>query len=420
MSIKLRLSLIYSGFFLIILSIFGISTYFFLTNNFIKDVDNTLFIQSTNLQKNISHWNWNSFNINTEILSQFKKLWMVVFINSKSNIDQSENSINEWFYYWVHKSQNYRFYKSNYNDYTIIIWKDLKDYNFMKRNLFFTLIILSIILITLSSVIIYFVIKQSLNPLYKLILIIKKINIEKDSFPIEDFTRDEIWLLAEQFDQFIWTIKENINDKQEFLENASHELRTPLMWIMTSLEFLENVNLPERKLKKIKAINDCSERMKNIVDGLLFIARWEKIINKQEVINVYELINNLTQNFNFMTKEKNIKINIIKNHELSVKVSKYHVNMLFNNLIKNAIIYNKKNWKINITINKDNIIIEDTWVWISKEWLEKVWDRFFRENNEQKWTWLWLSIVKKIIDMNKWSIDVSSELWKWTQFNIKF
>jgi hypothetical protein len=42
---------------------------------------------------------------------------------------------------------------------------------------------------------------------------------------------------------------------------------------MTSLEFLEDIKLPEKKLNKIKAISDCSERMKNIVDSLLFIAR---------------------------------------------------------------------------------------------------------------------------------------------------
>jgi signal transduction histidine kinase len=52
--------------------------------------------------------------------------------------------------------------------------------------------------------------------------------------------------------------------------------------------------------------------------------------------------------------------------------------------------------------------------------LEKIWDRFFRENDEQKWTWLWLSIVKKIIDMNKRSIEVSSKEWKWSKFTINF
>jgi signal transduction histidine kinase len=61
-----------------------------------------------------------------------------------------------------------------------------------------------------------------------------------------------------------------------------------------------------------------------------------------------------------MTKEKNIKIDIIKKYDLDIKGSKYHINMLFNNLIKNAILYNKINGKINIIINSQNIIIEDT------------------------------------------------------------
>jgi hypothetical protein len=62
----------------------------------------------------------------------------------------------------------------------------------MKKNLLFTLSVLSIILIISSFIIIYFVTKNSLKPLDKLILIIKKINIEIDNFPVKDFREDEI------------------------------------------------------------------------------------------------------------------------------------------------------------------------------------------------------------------------------------
>jgi signal transduction histidine kinase len=95
---------------------------------------------------------------------------------------------------------------------------------------------------------------------------------------------------------------------------------------------------------------------------------------------------------------------------------------LFWNIISNSIFYNEWNNEIKIIIDKNNIIIEDKWIWINKEEIGKIFTRFYRNKNSwlyyKNWNWLWLVIVKKICDMFWWKIDIDSELKKWTKISI--
>jgi signal transduction histidine kinase len=95
--------------------------------------------------------------------------------------------------------------------------------------------------------------------------------------------------------------------------------------------------------------------------------------------------------------------------------------MFLSNIIWNSIKYNIKNWEINIKYHKWILNIKDTWIWIEKKDLDKIFDRFFKTDSSRnsEWFWIWLSLVKKISDIYKWKIKVKSEEKKWTEFIIK-
>jgi signal transduction histidine kinase len=97
--------------------------------------------------------------------------------------------------------------------------------------------------------------------------------------------------------------------------------------------------------------------------------------------------------------------------------------MLFWNLLENAINYNKWNNIININLEKNYIEIQDQWIWIEKEEITKIFNRFYRNKNSwiyyPNWNWLGLSIVKKVVDLFWWKIDIKSEKWLWTEIIIK-
>ena len=79
--------------------------------------------------------------------------------------------------------------------------------------------------------------------------------------------------------------------------------------------------------------------------------------------------------------------------------------------------------KINIILKNNILKISDNWVWISKENLKKIFERFYqgwdcRESSE--WFWIWLSLVKKICDEYWLKISVNSEKWKGSEFIVRF
>jgi signal transduction histidine kinase len=68
-----------------------------------------------------------------------------------------------------------------------------------------------------------------------------------------------------------------------------------------------------------------------------------------------------------------------------------------------------------------NIIIKDSWIWIYKRYIKKIFDKFYRvkKHRDRDWIGLWLSIVNKIVKINSWKINVKSIEWEWTEVILK-
>ena len=101
--------------------------------------------------------------------------------------------------------------------------------------------------------------------------------------------------------------------------------------------------------------------------------------------------------------------------------------VLFTNLISNAINYNVKKGKVTISADSGdhylNIRIADTGIGIAKEHLSRIFDEFYRVNSPETryvtGTGLGLSIVKRIVESHYGRIDVTSEVGKGTTFTVK-
>jgi signal transduction histidine kinase len=94
--------------------------------------------------------------------------------------------------------------------------------------------------------------------------------------------------------------------------------------------------------------------------------------------------------------------------------------MLLWNILNNAMRYNKDWWNINIFLDSKSIIIEDSWIWMDQNELNKIFDRFYQVGGKlnQEWFGIWLSIVKKILDLYWFKFKLESEVWKGTKFII--
>lgn len=276
----------------------------------------------------------------------------------------------------------------------------------------------------------FFILEKKLqnNILADKIIFYKKINFDEITV-LQDFIKFLIIIFFSVLVfYFLWKkfvnktlkpVEENISDMKNFIHNVSHEFKTPIAVINSNLQLIKaekkyDKNLIEENIKIIKDFN-------NLIDSLNQLS-WISLDLKKEKVKLKKEIPEIIAENIEKIKIKNIKINFEIKNNWKIIANKSHFKILFQNLLQNAIKYNKKWWKIDIILDKKILIIKDNWIWIKKENLWKIFDRFYRENNSDIWEWfgIWLSLVLKIIKLNNWKISIESQKNIWTTIKIKF
>ncbi len=225
--------------------------------------------------------------------------------------------------------------------------------------------------------------------------------------------------------KFVWKnlkpVEENLADMESFIQNSSHELKTRLSIIHSNLGLIKSISKEKETLKLTREAILELENFDSLINWLTELSGINLDL-KKENLNLKEEIEKILQEYKKQIFDKKIKINFIKKSDLKIFVNSEHFQIFFSNLLSNAIKYNKNSWEINIILEKNKLIISDSWIWIKKENLNKIFDRFYRENNSKtsQWFGIWLSLVQKIALVNNWKINIKSELWVWTSFEILF
>lgn len=204
-------------------------------------------------------------------------------------------------------------------------------------------------------------------------------------------------------------IYEAYQRQTEFVQNASHELRTPLTIIQAKQELL--LQEPESKIiDKSEEINLTlkeTRRLTKMIKELMTLARADSNqyeLNK-ELTNIDELIKEVIIPYKDYAGLEGKKIILDLEYQKEISIDKNKISQLFIILLDNAIKYTTEGDTITIkTYLKDgkcNIEIQDTGIGISDIGLERVFDRFYREDKarsrETGGTGLGLSIAHTIV-----------------------
>lgn len=218
------------------------------------------------------------------------------------------------------------------------------------------------------------------------------------------------------------------NMKREFFSNASHELKSPLTSIIGYQEMISGGYVKNKKEEKEVIDRTLKEanRMKKIIYDMLTLSSLEnESLRTIEKIDAFKEINNILQSLDFSIKNKNIKV-VFKKATFIAEMNIEDFDRLFKNILENAIIYNKEGGSIYIDINKDKktISIKDEGIGISKENINRVFERFYRVDKSRSrrdgGTGLGLAIVKHISEYYSLKIDIDSQLGEYTTFTITF
>ena len=213
--------------------------------------------------------------------------------------------------------------------------------------------------------------------------------------------------------------------RKQFISDVSHELKTPIALIQGYAEgLIENVNTDEESKKfYAEVILDESNKMDNMVKELLELNKLEygaKIFNN-EFFSLKDLINEEIRKYTVMLKENNIDIKFNMKNDIQVYADENFIEKVLNNYLSNAIknameINNEKYIQIKtkkIKENKIRVYVFNTGKNISEENIEKIWNRFYKEdtsrNRNQGGTGIGLSLVKAIMENYKNEYGVTNK-----------
>ncbi len=265
----------------------------------------------------------------------------------------------------------------------------------------------------------------------------KKILEATDKIADGDFsTRLEITREYAKYNQYD-LIMENVNKmavelqknevlKTDFISNVSHEIKTPLAVIQNYATLLQDQTLDSETRKNYsKTLISASKRITDLITNILKLNKLEnqEIQEKHQAFNLTEALAESVVEFETLIEKKNLELNCDFD-EVNIFSSKSLLEIVWNNLISNAIKFTGDNGKINITLKRigKNVEIKfsDTGCGMTSEVGAKIFEKFYQgdTSHSMQGNGLGLALVKKVIDILGGEISVSSELNKGSTFTI--
>jgi PAS domain S-box-containing protein len=221
--------------------------------------------------------------------------------------------------------------------------------------------------------------------------------------------------------------------KDEFVTLASHQLRTPATGIKQFLGMLLEGYagpLTNQQMTFVQKAYDSNERQIELVNSLLRTAQVDagKVSLNKSFVSLRTIINTIVEGLRDVFDSRAQTVTIIEQVPVAdIYIDEPRIRMALENLIDNASKYTDEGGTITISLSETRssaeISIKDTGVGIPQQEIKHVFDKFNRIPNRLSetvgGTGLGLYWTKKIIDLHKGTIKVTSEQDVGTEFIVK-
>ena len=210
--------------------------------------------------------------------------------------------------------------------------------------------------------------------------------------------------------------------RSDFIANFSHECRTPINSICNYAELLGEPSLTDEERNEfVEIIVRESKRLNKLSDSILQLANIGVKTSHFEIteFRMDELLKEIIVENDSKFGDIDLKFAI---DEVTVKAREIHIYQIINNLLNNAIKYTKT--KIFISLHEENniikFIISDDGIGMDENTIAHIYDVAFQaDKSHNNGCGLGMSIVKKIIDLEGYELEIVSELDKGSTFILK-
>ena len=217
--------------------------------------------------------------------------------------------------------------------------------------------------------------------------------------------------------------------RQEFFSNVSHELKTPITSIQGFAELLESGIIKDASAGKdfLSRIKKETQHMTNLINDILMISRLEsnQTYDAPAQLRLSCLIQEIISSLQPLAKQNDVEI-VADCQDLTVIADPKQMHQLINNLMGNAVKYNKPGGTVCVSLKSEGagiqIIVTDTGIGIPLESQQRIFERFYRVDKGRSrkigGTGLGLSIVKHIVQYYKGTIGLKSQLNQGTEITV--
>lgn len=258
--------------------------------------------------------------------------------------------------------------------------------------------------------------------------------IEEMAENLDDGNRVPAYRELEPFVDKIRSQHENIlaaaKSRQDFTANVSHELKTPITAISGYAELIENRLIDsEAEVHVASQIRHNADRLLSLVTDIIQLSELDhrELPRKFEQLDLFSVARECVNEHVLMASQRNIKL-ICSGTSAGINADRRLVREMIDNLLQNAIRYNKENGTVKVHVTIENghpmISVEDTGIGIPADQLDRVFERFYRvdksRSRETGGTGLGLAIVKHIAELHSAEITIHSIVDEGTEIVVRF
>ncbi len=218
--------------------------------------------------------------------------------------------------------------------------------------------------------------------------------------------------------------------KRRFITFVSHQLQTPLVAIHQYLDVLRHLESPD-PAKTREWLDRCltrTEEIQAIIKDWLTLSKLEggTLAGQRVKVDVKRILAEILGSYEVLAGEDSLTLEQqFTEQDCCVAGDPSCVGVLFDNLIVNAIKYNKPGGKVTVTVERtpDEIVVSvgDTGIGIPEKYRQMLFQEFFRIQEERKTpgTGLGLAISKRVVSEMGGSISVESEVGVGSTFRVR-
>jgi signal transduction histidine kinase len=440
MKIKLKLTLIFSIVFGMVLLLFIVGVYRFYSVKYHDDFFERLhlrgavkvnLIDGETIEPEILHLIYeNSLQKYEPQVSIFNKNGEVIYRDRQTSLPEAEQrrmikeiQTDGIYKAWYGKNQTFGFLIEGLKGDYIVIATGYDALGYAQlRVLRLVFGVAYLIVMVCIIFILRLFIKQAFNPVSQMIDKVQAIN-DSNHLDIridEGNKKDELAELAITFNRMLEQLKTSFEAQKQFVYNISHELRTPLSAIITELELSRQKDLSKVEYRQVieRTLQD-AKRLAKLSTDLLDIAKanYNSAQIAMHKVRLDELLIEVCNKVQKSNSEYTVQLHFDKNFDderlISLLGNEYLLGVAFSNLIENGCKFSTdKTCEVHISYENEFVIIRiiDHGIGITPEDQQLIFTPFYRGNNRNfaSGNGIGLALSRKIIEIHNGNIALES------------